>query len=230
MPAYRSGLRLAPQRLQRFGGFGPPCSRVGPEADPARAGGDRGKSVREIHAQVPGAVSAHRMAGQVSPSRVGLEEILSLFEHFDGVEASPIFPVEAVRTAIGRRDDMEPRLAGVCLSLADRLDRRAVERKDEPRAALAHLSSTIKRRDMGIILHAAVDRASKGPLVRLARITYSKRNRCGIDRWPGAAGLFACSFLKFQVNGTRPVRSGAGPLISKPTLRTDSGAKVGSVV
>ena len=81
------------------------------------------------------------MACQVGPARVGVEGLLSQLEHLDRIEPAPVFPVKAIRAAIGRCDDVQTRLGSICLGLADRLNARAVKREDQARAARGRASA-----------------------------------------------------------------------------------------
>ena len=57
---------------------------------------------------MPHAVPAHRVAGEVDLLRIDLEVRLSLMQHLQRVHSAPVFPIKAVRTAVGRRYDVSP--------------------------------------------------------------------------------------------------------------------------
>src|SRR5215469_14916818 len=70
----------------------------------------------------------------------------------------------------------------VCLGLADRLDRRAVEREDQSRAIPVRFGLHRQRRNNREVLNAAVDRAAERLLPRLARWADLQLDRGRVER------------------------------------------------
>ena len=60
---------------------------------------------------MPGAVTAHRVPGEIGSLAIRLENPLCVIEYFDCIETAPVFPVEPVRTAIGWSNDIQAGLA-----------------------------------------------------------------------------------------------------------------------
>ena len=108
---------------------------VGEEADPAGAGADGGEAIREQRTELPRAVAAHRMAGEVDALRVRVQLSLGQVQNFQGIQSSPGFPIKAIGPAIGRRDEMAPAFRRVGVGLADGFHARAVDGKKERRSS-----------------------------------------------------------------------------------------------
>ena len=119
------------QALQFIGGFGPPTAAVTGEADPARARGQCRETVRKRHAQLPRAVATHGMSGQIRAGPIRAVLLLDEFEDLDGIAASPVLPIEAVGTTVGRRSHMHPGLGRIARGLTGGLDARAVRAEHE---------------------------------------------------------------------------------------------------
>jgi hypothetical protein len=106
---------------------------VGGEGDPAGGGRDRGPAARLKHAQVPGAVPAHGVAGEVDTRGVDLQGRVGQCEAEDlqGIQTTPLFPVKAEGAAVGGAEDVQVGLGGVGLDVADALDAGAVQGEDD---------------------------------------------------------------------------------------------------
>src|SRR5262249_44804781 len=102
----------------------------------------------------------------VGAARIGLELALRQLEYLQGVEAAPVFPVEAVRPSVRRRHDMAPRPGGVAIRLTDRFHAGAVQRQHEARLFLTIVPLGGHHR---VVLEATVDVAAEGTFVRLLR-------------------------------------------------------------
>ena len=109
------------------------AAAVGPKARPTAARADRREQIGIGHANMPRAMSAHRMAGQISAAFVAGVMLGSICERLEHVDSPPIFPVEAVWTPARRRDDMGPRFWLVHGRLIFAARRRIVQRHDHPR-------------------------------------------------------------------------------------------------
>ncbi len=182
--------RACDELLDRTGLLALPGPGIGPHADPPRAGGGHGEPIGERHAQVPGSVSAHGMTGQVGPERICLELLPRAFQHLDRVEATPVFPVEAVGAPVRGRDQVQARFARIGFGLADRFHRRTVEGQHQTgpgwwrrglrsRARLRTLLRT--RGKQRVVLDAAVDRAAERPLARLVGLANAQFEACAIE-------------------------------------------------
>ena len=148
-------------------------SGVGPEADPARAWRDGSEAVGESHAELPGPMPAHRVSGQIRLVRIGFESRLREREHFHGVMATPVFPIETVRPAIRGRDHGTPGFRRVRARHAHGLHGRAVGREKQ-RAGRLILGKRQGRGD-SVILDAVVNVAPERLLIVFIRPTQAQR-------------------------------------------------------
>ena len=122
---------------------------------------------------------------------------LCQLEHLDGIEPPPIFPVEAIRAAIGRRDQVQTRLGRVRVGLADRLHTRTVECEDQASTPICRLTFRRECRHERVVLKTAVDGAAKGALVGLAGLANAQHHRGRIERFPPTAVAPVSSSLQF---------------------------------
>ena len=158
----------------------PPAAAVARDVRITGAGGDGGEFVGIGRTEEPGAVAAHRMAGQVDACGVGGEDALCLFQHLQGVDAAPLFPVETVGPAVGRSDDIDPVLLFIGAGLVAGFDGSAVHGQDEC------LGTRVRRfrpqgRGHAVILHAAVDAAHESALVVYVRGYLPQGDGHGVD-------------------------------------------------
>jgi hypothetical protein len=137
-------------------------------------------------------MTAHGMAGQIGPPWISTEALFRNVEHFHGIEAAPIFPIETVRPAVGRCNYIQILAMGVAGGLAFRFHPGAVTGKDECRLGLflyriGRTRTGIgcgKRRDHREVLHAAVYLADKRPFVLLIGRSDRYRNFSTVQRDP----------------------------------------------
>ena len=162
---------------------------------------------------MPGAVPAHRMAGEIGSLWVRLESPLSMIEHLDRIETAPVFPVEPVRATIGGCDDVQTRLARIALRLTDAFDSRSVKRENQSGRRLARAWQC---RHDGIVLQTSIDRAAERSRVCLAGLANSQIDLGRIERLPRRTITAACFLLELQLDQQRSHRS-MGPC---PEART----------
>ena len=161
-------------------------SGVGPKADPTRARRNRGKSVREGHAQLPRAMSAHGVSSQINLVRIGLEPGLRQGEDFHGIMPAPILPIEAIRSAIRRRDHGAPGFWRITSRLSQSFHRSAMGRKKQ--RLRWPVPSQRLRRGNREILDAAINVAAEGLFVVFTRAAQAQRGclrieQCSAARW-----------------------------------------------
>ena len=77
------------------------------------------------------------MARQIDTRRIVPKRLFRNGQYFHGVSAPEIFPIETVRSAIGRGDQVQPALGRVGRCLPNRFDRRAVQGQHDGRRRIA---------------------------------------------------------------------------------------------
>jgi len=137
-------------------------------------------------------VSAHGVAGQIDTGRVVLERGLGEFEHFHGVHASEVFPVEPEGPPVGRRDDVEPAFGGIGSALAEALHAGAVAGQDDGRRRF--VGRDTDGGPQAIVLHAAVDLADESDLSRLRRLDDLEFQRHAVAKTAVGSMQFERSF------------------------------------
>src|SRR5262249_6655574 len=84
------------------------AAAVRPVADPAGAGADGGELIRARDADVPRAMAAHGVAGEIHPLRIEMVTLAGIGHRFEYIFARPGFPIETVRPAALRGEDVRP--------------------------------------------------------------------------------------------------------------------------
>src|ERR1035437_10209566 len=150
-------------------------SGVGPKADPTRARRNRGKSVREGHAKLPRAMSAHGVSSQINLVRIGLEPGLRQGEDFHGIMPAPILPIEAIWSAIRRRDHRAPGFGRITCRLSQGFHGSSVSRKKQ--RLRWPVPGQRLRRGNRKILNAAINVAAEGLSQILALVASDEKMR-----------------------------------------------------
>src|SRR5213078_1247305 len=105
---------------------------------------------------------------------------LGKVEDFESIDAAPIFPIEAVGTAVCGSDEVAPGLSGIGFGLAHGFDARAVSGKKK---RAGRIGTVLGRGGSdGEILNAAVDAAAKGLLVMLVWIADAQSEGAVVKR------------------------------------------------
>jgi len=147
-------VRAAPKLVPLVPPASPRSIRV--ETLPCGAGCDTQPEVGIVRTQMPGAVAAHRVAGEIDAARLRTGRRRCVGEHFVGVLAAPVLPVEAERATVGRCNDPQVGLGRIAVRLVTRMHAGPVEGENDPR-----VGPRLGRFPDAVVLHRAVDRGAE---------------------------------------------------------------------
>ena len=173
-------------------------SYVTSKADPSCTRGDGSKFTREMRTQLPCSVAPHRMTSEPTAARIIHERRACVRHCFREINASPVFPVETERTAIGWAHNVCFLLRRIRSSLAGCFNARPVHTEENARLCITTSIGSAdrvgwhhgRRRNDCVVLSTAIDRAHARHHAAIARSDGGKFNRQGAQH--GAVARCEC--------------------------------------